>query len=50
MERNLKAGIGSRGNLQQVVTVVEGQAFEARRGQVTAVDRLIKINFVTDIV
>jgi hypothetical protein len=57
MEYNIKNGIkqpmivalGRRGNLNQVFLVVEGQAFEIRRGLISAVDRLIKLHFIMDI-
>jgi hypothetical protein len=57
METNITSGIkqpmivalGQRGNLNQVFVVVEGQAFEIRRGIISAVDRLIKLHFIMDI-
>ena len=42
--------LGQRGNTNQVFVVVEGRAFEIRRGLISAVDRLIKVYFVMDIV
>jgi len=57
MENNVKRGIkqpviialGLRGNINQVFLVVEGQAFEIRRGIIAAVDRLVKLHFIMDI-
>ena len=57
MESNVKRGIkqpviialGLRGNINQVFLVVEGQAFEIRRGIIAAVDRLVELHFIMDI-
>jgi len=57
METNVKSGIkqpliivlGLRGAVNQVFLVVEGHAFEIRRGIIAAVDRLIKLHFIMNI-
>lgn len=41
--------LGQRGNINQLFMVMDGQAFEIRRGIISAVDRLVKVHFIMDI-